>query len=243
MRLLCFVCVFQACFELLPLLPFFILFFLCLCRHAISLGYLDDWMTLTGMSEADRNFVADSGSSAEEMQAHVAAYNANMQALGPAVLEAGGFWWNPRHIGYGPQIRPRLEVDGCYHDCAPKGLTPLQCSHILRTDWCTPDPPSWNKVHEYLIRPVPANATAAVQATAQFLLTRGPFAWTGFFDWQANGGPWPRPSVWDVGYGTPLGPCAETAANSGIFKRKWSSGAEVSWDCTQATGAITMPKE
>jgi hypothetical protein len=76
------------------------------------------------------------------------------------------------------------------------------------------------------------------QATAQFLLTRGPFAWIGFFDWQSLAN-WPRPVEWDTDYGVPDGPCAETGPGTGVFTRSWGK-AMVSWDCHTGTGKITM---
>ena len=54
------------------------------------------------------------------------------------------------------------------------------------------EPKPWAQATQYLMRPpnpdmVDLDAQQAeTQATAQFLLTRGPFAWIGFFDWQVR---------------------------------------------------------
>jgi hypothetical protein len=81
---------------------------------------------------------------------------------------------------------------------------------------------------------------AGTQATAEFLLTRGPYAWIGFFDWQSLAN-WPRPPEWDKDFGVPAGPCAETGKGTGVFTRSWSK-ATVSWDCNAAAGTIKMMK-
>ena len=47
----------------------------------------------------------------------------------------------------------------------------------------------------------------------------------------------PFPAVWGRDYGEPTGPCAETAAGSGVFERKWTK-ATIRWDCNAGEGAI-----
>ena len=81
----------------------------------------------------------------------------------------------------------------------------------------------------------------ATQLTAEFLLSRGPFAWLGY-GWVGctNGDEErPRPAEWDVDYGVPDGPCNETAPNSQVFTRSYSK-ATVSWDCNTGEGSIQM---
>jgi hypothetical protein len=58
----------------------------------ISLGYLDDWMSLRGPSETEGHFIEDTGSTAAEMSAHVAAYLANIKKLEAQLIKHGGFW-------------------------------------------------------------------------------------------------------------------------------------------------------
>eukprot|EP01045_Picozoa_sp_COSAG04_P024850 COSAG04_NODE_3167_length_3098_cov_1.404468_3_plen_336_part_00 len=202
--------------------------------RAISLGYLDDRMSLGGPSEEDSHFIADTGSTPEEMREHTAAYQANMLRLEHALVDSGGFW----HQGMmeGPKIRP-VEAN-CYRDC--QNVTPAQCAATLRETWCVPEPAPWRSALQYLMRPPTAEAAkeAGTQATAQFLLTRGPFAWIGFFDWQTLAD-WPRPDEWDTDFGVPEGPCAEIGRGTGVFARNWSK-ARVTWDCNAAKGAITM---
>ena len=199
--------------------------------HALSLGYLDDSMTPHGPTEEDSHFIADTGSTPAQMKAHVAAYNANMRRLELELVAQGGFWHQSMQPG--PRIRPT--GDDCYHDCGND--TPAQCALILRETWCVPEPTPWKSATQYLMRPTGATKESETQATAQFLLTRGPFAWIGFFDWQSIAN-WPRPVEWDTDYGEPEGPCEETAKGTGIFSRSWSK-AIVTWDCKTAKGEIT----
>ena len=213
-------------------------------EHApqISLGYLDDLMSLRGPSETEGHFIDDTGSTAQEIQVHVAAYLANMRRLEHALVDHGGFWQGlvdhgeGRGMGRGPQIRP-LGKD-CYNDC--RNVTADQCADTLRSEWCVAEPAPWARPTSYLMRPPEAAVAGdrATQATAQFLLTRGPFAWIGFFDWQSLAN-WPRPPEWDTDFGTPDGPCAEMGQGTGVFTRSWSK-AVVTWDCLSARGQITM---
>lgn len=220
----------------------------------ISLGWLDDSMSVRGPSEENPNFIADTGSTPQDMQDHVAAYTANMARLTDAVVGAGGFYMQLTQRG--PQIRP-IAAD-CYNDCG--NVTPKQCAATLREDWCVAEPPAWKNAATYLMRPVQSstntnmthgdedgsgsirvNPVSATQAAAQFLLTRGPYAWIGYFDWQTQGGisNWPRPPEWDTDYGAPDGPCSETGEGTGIFTRRWSK-ATVTWDCNEAKGTIVV---
>ena len=102
-----------------------------------------------------------------------------------------------------------------------------------------PELAPWRSALQYLMRPPTAEAAkeAGTQATAQFPLTRGPFSWIGFFDWQTLAD-WPRPDEWDTDFGVPEGPCAETGRGTGVFARNHRK--RVTWDCNAAKGAITM---
>ena len=78
--------------------------------------------------------------------------------------------------------------------------------------------------------------------TAEFLLTRGPYAFIGY-GWigctQGNEAR-PFPMEWGREYGTPVAPCSETVpGKSGVFAREWTE-ANVEWDCNGAVGTIKM---
>ena len=61
----------------------------------INLGWLDDEIALQGMSEGAPypTWVADTGSTAEEMQDHVDAFRRNIAKLQKATVRHGGFYW------------------------------------------------------------------------------------------------------------------------------------------------------
>lgn len=171
--------------------------------------------------------VADTGLTAAEMQQQVAAYRANMARLNRAAVEAGGFTYM-MITGRGPQVR----------HLGPDGAT--ECAAHLRSfcsDTATP-PGAWSTAHNYLVDPTDALANAT-QYTSEFLLSRGPFAWIGY-SWLGCGGTdWPRPDLWDVDFGDPSAPCAESSAGTGVFRRDYAH-ATVEWDCTLGKGQITM---
>ena len=103
------------------------------------------------------------------------------------------------------------------------------------------DPPTWQHMQLYKID----NGGSGVSAqnftdfTAEFLLTRGPFAmlgygWSGCTD---GGQVRPRAAEWDMEYGQPVSPCAETGSGTGVFRREWTE-ARVEWDCATGHGKI-----
>jgi endo-1,4-beta-xylanase len=137
----------------------------------------------------------------------------------------------------------------------------VQCKQVL-TGACQTNPVFWHKMGMYVIDggpeagPGKQNLTEGDlrQYTAEFMLTRGPYAMLGY-SWygctgSANDGgkgrypgyhdhdP-PRAMEWDVDFGEPSGPCKETAAGSGRFSRNWGR-ATVTWDCATNHGDIEM---
>eukprot|EP00911_Craspedida_sp_UC1_P002171 UC1_evm2s1666 len=220
----------------------------------IGLGWLDDGIGLTGVSELSAppgSWVLDTGSSPSDMQAHVDAFHTNIARLQRALVERKGFYWQMIQ-GTGPKIRPVvLNHTTTCHEPKPRQLSPAQCATTLRK-WCTPDPEPWQVAHLYFVcASEMVNASKASAATAEFLLTRGDFAWIGY-TWAGcfpmpihdpfRNGTWlrPRPVQWDTDYGgRPAGPCAETAPGSGVFQRAYPK-AKVTWDCNTGTGDIQM---
>lgn len=79
--------------------------------------------------------------------------------------------------------------------------------------------------------------------TAEFLLTRGPYAILGYSWCGCTNGMQARPRAaeWDSDFGEPAGDgaaCAETGTDTGVFERQWSK-ATVQWDCGAGHGKIT----
>lgn len=201
-------------------------------------------MTLKGPTEASSSYIGDTGVSSAEIEAQVAAYQASMTALKEKVLPMGGFWM--QLIGSGGRLGPNPK-------CFPKCNVPIpadQCTATLR-ELCvgansSATPSSWNQFRLYNIpgggRHIsPENYT---DYTAEFLLTRGPYAAIGY-TWYGctNGDQAPiRPVEWDQDFGLPEAngaPCAETGSGTGVFTREYTK-ATVTWDCAVGHGNIKM---
>ena len=76
------------------------------------------------------------------------------------------------------------------------------------------------------------------QDVAMFLLVRGPYAWLGHNWMGCVDEALVRPKEIDVDYGEPVEErCAETAAGSGVFTRKWTTGI-VRMDCNEWVGTL-----
>lgn len=196
---------------------------------SIGLGWLDDSMRIDGPSEEDKHFVNDTGSTPEDMQAHVDAFKKNVEKLTEKVVSMGG-WYMQLFRGRGPQV---LNITGRH----PHNVTTAQCIKTLR-QYCVPNPPQWNYTTLYQVEPSDALAQGE-QYTAEYLLTRGPYAWLGYSWCGCTKEERPRPPQWDVDYGMPNGPCAETGKDTGIFMRKWTK-ASVQWNCITGMGKITV---
>ena len=199
-------------------------------------------MTEHGPSEASNTYRNDTNATPAEIGDQVGAYEASMTALKQKVLPMGGFWWQLLQGGgwLGPEGR-----------CLPKCNVPKpanECISILRSQCVGPSatPPTWNQMLMYNIPNggqglSPQNFT---DYTAEFLLTRGPYAMIGYSWYGCTVGDKapPRPVEWDMDFGPPANDgaaCAETAPSSGVFSREYSK-ATVTWDCSVGHGKITM---
>ncbi len=206
---------------------------------AINLGWLDDEISLQGMSEGGKGvpyptWVADTGSTPEDMQDHVDAFRRNIAKLQKATVENGGFYWQ-MVTGRGPLIRAKPA--GTYRMKTAYNVTAEQCISILRKQFCTDAPEAWQFAHMYEVWPTDPNI--GEQAVAEFLLTRGDFAWIGY-SWAGceRETQFPRPAEWDYDYGgKALTPCVESEAKSGVFIREYPK-ATVQWDCHSGRGSV-----
>lgn len=206
----------------------------------IGLGWLDDIMGIDGPSEEDKHYVADTGASPEEMKAQVDAYQESMLELTKKVVPMGGFWWQ------------LMDKHGNEHSVWPKlhlvEMDVAMCKSTLR-EHCVPKPKFWNRMQLYTVPKAGEGLTAAnfTDYTAEFLLTRGPYAILGY-SWHGctNGNhSRPRAKEWDEDFGEPLdsgAACQETGADTGVFMRKWSK-ATVQWDCNARRGKIDRVRE
>ena len=205
----------------------------CICLR--GLGWLDDSMGTNGPSEEDKNFVADTGASTEDMAEQVAAYQESMLELKQKVVPIGGFWW---------QL-----MDSSGTQLAKKAKTEATCRAHLASICvganATAKPSTWSRMQMYAIYGGGQGVTAQgfTDYTAEFLLTRGPYAmlgytWCGCTNGQAFR---PRAQEWDEDFGVPVdngAACKETGVGTGVFTREWT-GATVQWDCGTGHGKIT----
>ena len=136
----------------------------------ISLGWMDDSMTPNGPTEEDSNYIADTGASVDDMTAQVAAYRESIVAFNEAVWAAGGFTWM------------MMSWDGAQLNTGINNTTdPATCKSILASS-CVAAPSRWNRFEGYAIKGGGFGITPQgfTDYTAEFLLTRGPYAILGY---------------------------------------------------------------
>jgi hypothetical protein len=192
---------------------------------AISLGWLDDAVALLGPSGEDPRFISDTGSTAQDMADHTAAYQATMAALRTKIVASGGFSW--QQIENSPGI-----TNG--------NRKPEACIAVLR-EYCVPKPLAWETMNHFDVL-VHDAVSRGEQCTAEFLLLRGPYSIIGYSWVGCSSELRPFPEQWSADYGgEPAAACAETGAGSGVFTQEYPK-ATVRWSCHEGAGNITMKK-
>ena len=150
-------------------------------------------MKIVGPTEEDTHYTADTCGDAgsprckQELQSQVDAYEASKLALIEKVIPLGGFWW--QLLGHNKPVTPNTGCDPKKDKrCAPP-VSSAQCSSMLRAECPAKGsgqkPASWNKMQLFQIQKNGDNfdkVTTAMFAdyTAEFLLTRGPYAMLGY---------------------------------------------------------------
>ena len=187
-------------------------------------------MTMNGPTEEDPNYIADCGFSTADMQAQVDAYRTTITAFDEAVYAAGGFTWM------------MMSWDGAKLNTGLNNTTDTGTCKAILEQSCVPAPARWNRFQGYALPKggFGASAQSFTDYTAEFLLTRGPYALLGYTWFGCTNGATenPRAPEWDEEFGVPLNTCSESAAGSGVFTREWEM-ASVSWDCNARHGTIT----
>eukprot|EP00054_Salpingoeca_dolichothecata_P036770 m.8584 g.8584 ORF g.8584 m.8584 type:complete len:581 (+) comp7015_c0_seq1:40-1782(+) len=189
----------------------------------IGLGWMDDSMRITGPTEEDKHFINDTGSSPQVMQELVDAYQDSMKKFHQKLVGMGGWTWQLTH-GKGPEIR-NTSTDVCV-----KGLR----------SWCQPNPPQFAQTHRYQIAKGEMSNSTVEDITAEFLLTRGPYAWLayGWMGCSSTRQPFSE-KYWHYDYGQPKGVCQETGTDTKVFRRDWDK-ATIEWDCNTGKGSISQ---
>merc|ERR1711862_808553 len=173
--------------------------------------------------------MGDMGLTKSDLVQLIKDYEANMDALRKAILNAGKFewhmmWFGAPGVGLGPIVQ--------------KGT----CAADLRS-LCTANSPPQTRAMGYGLNhwQDPAVLPDLKQDLSNFLLIRGPYAWLGH-GWRGCSRTYLFPPEFNVDYGVPSGLCKETAPNSGIFTRDYSK-ATVKMDCNAWEGSITMKSD
>jgi hypothetical protein len=198
----------------------------------IGLGWLDDRMDLGGPSEESPYYISDTGASGADMAEQVAAYQESIAMLTQKVVPMGGFWWQLMDTG-GNKLAGLIGKQNV-----------ARCKTVL-SSLCVSNPPTWARMQMYNVGRGGAGITPEgfTDYTAEFLLTRGPYAMLGY-SWSGctDGAQMrPRAKEWDEDFGEPVGggaACKENVSGSGVYSREWAT-ATVQWDCSTGRGSIT----
>lgn len=132
------------------------------------------------------------------------------------------------------------------------GATGARCPEALRNTCTATSPQQTRMCYTPVTLAEPHTPGSLVDPTsdvARFLLTRGSYGYlgTGWVGCAPSGGEeghhtnqtYVRPREFDVDYGSPVGLCAETATDSGVFTREWTK-ATVAHDCNTGKSTLTM---
>jgi hypothetical protein len=166
---------------------------------------------------------------AQDMQDQVDAYQASMVALIEAVIPLGGFYWQLMD-GSGARLNSGINTT----------VDPATCTTYLRSV-CVSNPSIFKR---FMLYSIPnggkdASEQSFTDYTAEFRLTRGPYAllgytWAGCTDGDEV---WPRAKEWDEDFGVPVDSYCSETTTSGVFARAWTA-AQVTWDCNAGHGTI-----
>ena len=200
----------------------------------VSGYFMDDFWPGSSGSFPDASagrIPADTGMSPAEMQLITQSYEANMAALNAYTLSQGKFSWQMLWTGGAANAKgstgpgPLVKAPSCRQD-----LTAL-CSAA------SPQHNNRTMMYAFTNRdPSLANHTLFTADLANFLLTRGDYAYLGH-GWLGCSRDYAFPAELNEDYGTPVDKlCKETSP--GVFTREWTQ-ATVQMDCATFQGTIT----
>eukprot|EP01043_Picozoa_sp_COSAG02_P008111 COSAG02_NODE_253_length_26942_cov_80.561152_3_plen_174_part_00 len=134
-------------------------------------------LSMLGPTEEDSHYIVDTGASPASMMAQTSAFRESMHQLVQKVRSLGGFWWQLMD-GSGVKLNPT----GSWSSGANISVTPKECKAALEK-LCvganaSATPSAWNRMQMYTIPNGGKNVTTQgfLDYTAEFLLTRGPYA-------------------------------------------------------------------
>lgn len=172
----------------------------------------------------------DMGLDAADLKRLTADYLATMEALRKATLGAGKFAWQ------------MLWTGGEANAIGSTGPQPLvrsaSCAADLRM-LCVHNSTAQTRAMMYAFNTTDPSVLPHLEADlANFLLTRGPYAWLGH-GWKGCSKSYEFPPALNLDYGEPAGLCEETSPSSGVFRREWSK-ATIEMDCNRWMPSITF---
>ncbi len=192
--------------------------------------YVDDGWSSSGPSEMDADAVQKMGMTPADVQAMIAAWEANQAAWRTKLVANGKFEW---FLFYGGQ-----QTAPGWNQTDPA----VTCQSYMTTN-CGANAPSqtgalffgFSRVKHSQAWPLPS----PTQDLAAFLITRGPYAWFGY-GWTGCADadhPFTRPAELDVDYGEPTSFCAEV--QPGVFQRNFTN-AQIQLNCNNFVANISM---
>eukprot|EP00040_Diaphanoeca_grandis_P013021 m.65878 g.65878 ORF g.65878 m.65878 type:complete len:539 (+) comp23614_c0_seq1:190-1806(+) len=183
----------------------------------------------TGPSEIEIHCLLDMGLSVQDVLDLNAGWRETTANAMRAVAKGGGWVW---------QMFSSLGFED----------TGAECLDSLRAQ-CAEQNMAMSYMPLRLKDNLPGSVVDAASDVAKFLLVRGPFAFlgTGWVGCEPDNGvegggrnqTYARPSEFDIDYGTPLGLCSETKANSGVFSRMYTK-ATTTHDCATGKSTVVM---
>ena len=202
----------------------------------VSGFYVDDSWGPGGPTEMEGHAVQDMGLTQAQVNDITAGYTWVTAQLYAKILSAKKFIWDQFL-----NIDPYAPLNG---DCPQPWVKKTTCASDLR-GLCGAGSKTQNRTLLYGFSPGsctgtdPAHLTDVDQDVANFLLVRGPYAFLGN-GWLGCSRQYEYPAAqFNADYGTPLGFCAETAPNSGVFKREFTKST-VQMNCATWTPTITF---
>jgi hypothetical protein len=176
--------------------------------------------------------VQDTGMTPDDLQTITDAYNANMAALKEYTLSKGKFSWQMLWTGG--------SATGTGSTCPGPLVEKASCAQDLR-NLCSTSSPAQTRTMMYAFSPGRCNMDPSKlplfhEDLANFLLTRGPYAYLGH-GWLGCSHFYNFPPELNLDYGEPIDKvCKETATD--VFTREYTH-ATVQMDCNTFTPTIT----
>lgn len=196
----------------------------------VSGFYFDDEWTPIGPSEMNEYALIDLGFNASHTLKMTVAWAWVMDQVYAEIIARKKFSWNQLWTFGNDCPQPLVKQPSCIADL--RSLCRADSSAQTRAMMFAFSPGSCAKGFD------PGNLTDFDADLANFLLSRGPYAYLGN-GWTGCSRIFEYPDALNLDYGEPLGLCAEIGIGTGVFERNWTK-ATVRMDCNSWTPSITL---